>query len=118
MTGAEALAHSRLNSTINFTVVAPSGVPLAYWGYRKNSALAGTCSAWLLSTPEMDKWPVTFARFSKARLEELFETNWSVDVYVWLGHTKALRWLEWLGFEQIRSVGAFTVMRASRGGGA
>lgn len=72
------------------------GVPLAVFGYAGDLIGMG-CVPWLISTREVDRHPVAFARASR-RIVGLMGELGHLENLVDARHTVCVRWLKWLGF--------------------
>jgi hypothetical protein len=73
---------------------------IAIGGAGGAGALDGrTGVVWLLSSVLADRYPVSFGKYTRALFGDL-KRHYDVLVnYTDARYTKALRWLEWLGFE-------------------
>ena len=94
------------------------GEVLAYWGVREDCIVGGRASVWCLSTPAMDRYPRHAARESLMLLESLLQTHYHLTCIVDSEYTRAVRWLEWLGFERGPKIGRLMEMHIMRGGAA
>lgn len=116
----EALADSRERSEGHMEVWHGADL-LCEWGYRTDSFLSQTASAWMLSFAPMERHKVFAARQSLSFLKQLLERYRTVRCIVSVEHGLAQRWLLWLGF-QVESVfvapggGTFYGLRIDRGG--
>ena len=54
---------------------------------------------WLLATNYFDDYKNIFKKKCKDVFKEVMEGKKYVYNYVYAGHTKAIRWIEWLGFK-------------------
>jgi hypothetical protein len=54
--------------------------------------------AWLLSSVLADRYPVSFGKYTRALFESLKREYDALVNFTDAGYSKALRWLEWLGF--------------------
>lgn len=86
---------------------------MAIWGYRQ--PFIGCVTIWLLTTPMVDKYPVTFYREGKRLLDLIMAEFGLVECYVWRPYKKARTWLERLGFKaypvhELNSISPFTRM--------
>lgn len=96
------------------------GKVIAAWGFRLRGFLTRTVDAWLLTSPEVSDHKVKFARKTKAWVEMMFKRGYAaIYVEVHEPYHDAVKWLRWLGFEQVdvRIVGSerFLIMRKDRG---
>lgn len=55
--------------------------------------------AWLLSSALADRYPVSFCKYTRELFGELKLRYDTLVNYTDAGYAKALRWMEWLGFE-------------------
>ncbi len=92
------------------------GEPVAYWGWKAHSLLSSRANVWMLSTPEAELHPLTFARESVRLRDELLGRFTALVADVHAAHTVAVRWLEWLGFRVVaaRAVGPETFYTMQR----
>lgn len=89
-------AHSRETYTIRF-----NGQPAGMFGvaiHPAGTTLAPIGVAWLLTTPVVDKYPVTFFRESKRVVKEFASRYGLLMNFVDARYTRALLWAERLGF--------------------
>lgn len=114
----EAVEQSIRLSTESFVCRGPDGEILAYWGYREDSLISGRCSVWMLSTPDIEFNQRFFARESRRITELLLATHFQLICLVDVNYVRAVRWLEWLGYEPLHYHGRFVQMRITRGGAA
>jgi len=89
-----------------YTMVDPEGKPAGLLGV---SLLATSGLIWLLGTPSIEQYGITFLRQCKPFLERLFEEAnrdllWN---YTYKLNTLHHKWLKWLGFSFVREVGDF-----------
>lgn len=63
------------------------------------SMLSGTGTPWMLGSDVVAKHARVFLRGSRVWLENEQERWQSLSNYVDVRHTRAVRWLKWLGFE-------------------
>lgn len=117
MSPGEAVLDSIRRSTEAYTVVW-EGEVLAYWGVREDCIIGGRASVWMLSTPAMDRYPRWTARSSRYLVEQLLSDHYYLSAFVDCEYTRAVRWLEWLGFERGSKLGRFMEMHITRGGAA
>lgn len=119
MTGREALRFSMERSDYSYVFVNPkNNIPIAFFGWRNDSACCASCKAWMLSTPELERCSVFFLRHSRRVLETLLADHYSVEVLVDHSYTKAVRWLEWLGFRREGVLDHFSTYVITKGGRA
>jgi hypothetical protein len=91
------VAYSIACSRPGFAVVA-DGIPAALFGIGP-SLEKGLGVPWLLATPEIERWPVTFYRMSKRLFPRLASGYDRLVNWVDARNVLSLRWLAWLGFE-------------------
>lgn len=99
----EALRVSMDASHINYTSRYKGSV-VAYWGIRHDNVLLNHVSMWCLTTPVADTCRVFFARESQRMTERLLYQYDRISCLVYSGHSRARRWLTWLGFEEVEEV--------------
>jgi hypothetical protein len=114
MTPVEAVYQSINLSVWSYTVKSEEGEVLAYWGYAPSSFMGNSCRAWLLSTPAVERHRRAFAEASTHYLEQLLSQFPQVYVEVDREYTRAVRWLEWLGFYPVNIGERFTLMCVER----
>jgi len=84
---------------------------LCVWGVSPATVLGDQAQLWMLSTTELPKHPISFARVSKQIFAELMAVYPSSIIAVHTPYTRSMRWAKWLGFRPWREVGEFTLMR-------
>jgi hypothetical protein len=92
----ESLDHSERAYTALF-----GGEVACMWGVEhvRYSALSGRVgAAWLLTTPLVERYPVTFIRHCREELDKLFETYDLLVNAIDGRHVQAVRWAARLGF--------------------
>lgn len=109
--------HSGVTSGITYTLVDKYEMPVALLGVTKTSQEAQDGLIWLLGTPVLEQYPMTFLRRCKPVLEALYDEA-NVDL-LW-NHTHKPnivhhKWLKWLGFSFLREVGDFYEFARIRG---
>ena len=114
MSGLEAVYQSVNLSVWSSIVKSEEGETLAYWGYAPSSFMGNSCRAWLLSTPAVEYHKRAFMEASVAYLEQLLLHYPQVYVEVDWKYTRAVRWLEWLGFYPVNIGEKFMLMCAER----
>ena len=117
MSPAEAVMDSVRRSDEAYRVVY-EGEVLAYWGLREDCIVGGRASVWCLSTPAMDRHPGFAARESLMLVESLLTDHYHLSCIVDSDYKRAVRWLEWLGFERGHKIGRLMEMHITRGGAA
>lgn len=89
------------------TVVGPSGKPAAMFGLTGGTGEDAT--VWLLGTPEITSFPMTFLRQSRLWMDHLCRPIRGIDRvkgvgnWVDLRNTKHVDWLRWMGFTKTSS---------------
>jgi hypothetical protein len=68
-------------------------------GVAEASDKSGSGVVWLTGTDLIDEAPIEFLRLSKLVLAEMLEIYEHLWNYADYRHTKALLWLQWLGFD-------------------
>lgn len=86
--------------------------PICMWGIAQESLVGNLGVPWMISTTSMDKYAVTFLRHCRDQVLEVLKSYaWLVN-YVDARNIRAMRWLEWLGFEidaEPQPYGAFSM---------
>ena len=75
-----------------------NGEVAAMWGVSPAAILSSTGVPWLLSSPAVDRHPVTFLRGSRALVDDLHDGYPVLRNYVDARYERCIRWLRWLGF--------------------
>lgn len=114
----EALTLSAARSDEVFHAM-KGNVLLATWGYRMDSVVANSASVWMFSEEAANAHRVHFARESERLMWTLLRRFNTLTCEVHAAHTVACRWLEWLGFREVRTRmygdEVFYVMQRDRG---
>lgn len=97
LTPAEAITSCVGNSVASF-IVTVNGELVATWGYVVKNPLSGIGYPWLLTTPEIEKYKMFFARTSCHTRDFLLTRFNRLEVLVAADYLRAQAWLEWLGF--------------------
>ncbi len=74
-----------------------AGEPVCIFGIGIGSLLTGVARPWLLGTPEVEHYPVTFLRSNRPVVQGWAE-RFTLENYVDARHTSSIKWLRWLGF--------------------
>ncbi|MEG3618246.1 hypothetical protein V5T82_07280 [Magnetovibrio sp. PR-2] len=94
-------------------VVLHEGVPMVLYG--ANPSVAALIFA-LIGTDQLDRFPKTFTRSSRSYVRNRLREHFPMTGLVFpdVENTKTIRWLDRIGFEQVRPVkapnGAFMLM--------
>lgn len=94
------------NSDLCYTLLSPEGEPAAIMGISPQPYFKGFGSIWLLGTPLIEKYPMTFLRNTKPVLQGMFEDT-GYDAFYNYTYAKNLlhhKWLKWTGFTFLRKV--------------
>lgn len=96
------------------------GLVIAMWGFRIRGFLTQSVDAWLLTSEEVAKHKVKFARKTKQWVQEMFARGYTaIYAEVHTSYLDAIKWLLWLGFRRVdqRVVGSevFLIMKKDRG---
>lgn len=75
------------------------GEPVCMFGVAPASLLTSTGRPWMIGTDLIDRYSTTFLRRCKGRVREMLRYYQSLENYVDLRNERAIRWLDWLGFE-------------------
>jgi len=100
----EAVTLSVQKSEQVWVASAPEGA-VCIWGVERTTLIGGALG-WLLTSNLIDKYSRPFLRQAKSCIVDLHKQYGYIDNYVDSRHTRALRFLEWLGFE-IASKGVY-----------
>lgn len=92
----QALKASIANA-IEHYVISYDGVPAIMLGVSRPSELSETNLAWLVATPVILEHPFLFLEYSKIIHEAWVNRYRVLTNYVDVRHTRAVRWLQWLG---------------------
>lgn len=94
--------YRALKSSFDGSVIAWTGMvddnPVCMLGVSPLDILGGVGSPWLLGTPEVRKYAVTFLRLSRQYVCKMLDIFPHLINFVDVRHTIAIRWLKWLGF--------------------
>ena len=80
------------------------GKLVAAWGVIPRTIACRTGIPWLVATDAMEGVWMSFLTLSEAELEEVAEGYDVLTNFVWVENEKAIRWLQWLGFEMVETV--------------
>lgn len=95
----EALRRSYDLSTHVWAVRAqPMAPPIALWGVGPLSLIDGKGCPWLLASDDFETHGLDIARLSRPLLDKMRTIYPRLENRVDARHTKAVRWLSWLGF--------------------
>lgn len=92
----------------NYTMVAPTGIPVGLLGVGK-SIIEDAGSIWLCATDDIVKYQMTFLRHSKQVLKELQQDYLALHNYVDARNSLHIKWLKWMGFTFINRFERFGV---------
>jgi hypothetical protein len=95
---AEALRRSCDFSTHVWVVREIDGRPIALWGVGPLSLVEGRGCPWLLASDDFATLGPDIARLSRSLLAGMRDLYPRLENHVDARHTKAVRWLSWLGF--------------------
>lgn len=95
-----ALTYSLLASDEAWSVISPeTGEPFAMFGGRGGTLLRPEGKAWLLSTDEIGRWRLPFAKHSRYYVREMARAMGDLTNYVDVRNVASIAWLKWLGAE-------------------
>ncbi len=94
----KALSESLERSAAAWTGMVGDSRPVCMFGVTPMDILAGVGSPWLLGTEELQKYAVTFLKLNRQYLAKMLDLFPHLVNYVDARHTRAIRWLKWLGF--------------------
>ena len=97
MTPAESLHYSMTMSPIAYTAL-EGDTPICMFGAGTANPLSFTGSPWLLATDDLDRWGFQLGKLCRRYVVEMFDRFDYLCNYVDERNTKAVRWLEWIGF--------------------
>ena len=95
---AEALRRSYELSSHVWAVREFSGLPIALWGVGPLSLVEGRGCPWLLATDAFEGLGPDIARLSRPLMAAMRDLYPHLENRVDARHTRAVRWLSWLGF--------------------
>jgi hypothetical protein len=95
---AEALRRSYELSSHVWTVRGDDGRPIALWGVGPLSLIEGRGCPWLLAADAFETLGPGIARLSRPLLAAMRDLYPRLENHIDARHTKAVRWLSWLGF--------------------
>lgn len=96
LTPREALRTSYRNAILRRTAFV-DGEIAAMWGLG-GAMLSDAGSPWLMTTPAVEKMPVTFLKVGRAQLDEMLLQRAFLFNFVQASYSRACRFLEVLGF--------------------
>ncbi len=97
-TPCRALADSLADSAAAWTGLV-NGVPVCMFGVNPSGLSAGAGSPWLLGTPEIERYALTFLRLNKGYVARMLGLFPHLVNYVDARNHASIRWLKWLGFK-------------------
>lgn len=95
--GVEAIQRS-MDDSIASECLLVDGEPAAVLGFAMPDLMSGTGTPWILTTPAVEKYPTAFARATKRILNRAFDVAQRLENVTDARYTKAIAWIEWLGF--------------------
>ena len=99
-TGADPVIALMVSQAMGNCVVAEfDGVPVAIFGLPVVSQLPRTGVPWMMGTDALDDMPAALGRVSAEVVDQWKEQVDAMVNYVDSRNRKAVKWLEWLGFE-------------------
>jgi hypothetical protein len=75
------------------------GLVVAIFGASNGSLLTGTGVPWLISSNEVEHYPMTFLRHSRPLLTEMLRDYRLLENWADVRNVKACCWLRWMGFQ-------------------
>jgi hypothetical protein len=101
----DALRTSCDVSNVLYTLVDPDGKPAALLGVAPGS-YPRFGAIWMLGTPSIEQYRMTFLKNCKLAMPTLFEESGSDALYnyTYSGNPVHHSWLQWMGFTFIRKV--------------
>jgi hypothetical protein len=87
-----------ISASVNALYVACAGAPMGIFGYAAPSLIGRGCEPWLITTDEVERHPIAFARASRRVLPLMRAELGGLTNVVDVRHTVCIRWLKWLGF--------------------
>lgn len=102
----DALTQGFHNSQVCYTLISPEGEPGAILGVTPNEVYPSFGLIWMLGTPVIEKYPMTFLRNTKSAVGILFDqTGYDAFFnYTYASNTVHHKWLKWSGFTFLRKV--------------
>lgn len=103
---------------ITYTLMEPNGPIAGMLGVTKSHPEAKDGLVWMLATPAIEQYPMTFLRRCKPVLDRLYDESgcellWN---HTHKPNTVHHKWLKWLGFSFLREVGDFYEFARLKGG--
>lgn len=87
-----------------WTFGARPGEPVGLFGVDPSPAGLPVGIIWMVSTPELERWPFHFLRISRTVVDQLNEQFPVLTNLVDARNTTHVRWLRWMGFSFLRTV--------------
>lgn len=92
-----------MRSAIRYSDVAMTGfadgVPVCMWGVTRESLIGNIGVPWMIATERLEKHARLFIRKCRKPLMEMRKEYDILTNYVDARNTRAIRWLEWMGFK-------------------
>lgn len=95
--GEDAIMHSMRGSLL-CECLTVDGEPAAVVGIALESFTGGAGCPWMLTTPAVERYPRAFARLTRTLLARGLLMTDRLENVIDARYTRAIRWLEWLGF--------------------
>lgn len=80
-----------------WALITPLGDPCAILGVHETEE-PGCGKIWMLGTPEIEKYPMTFLKNCRPVLDELFKDYKLLSNWSYYKNEVHHKWLQWLGF--------------------
>ena len=87
--------------------MADEGTAELVWGWDEIPGVKDTAVIWMVSTPAINEHASSFAPVSRVMIETVNSYYPFLTNYIDARNTRHIRWLKWLGFEQLRRIDKF-----------
>lgn len=103
-----------IDSSLGAYTIEDENQVIAFWGYRPSSMVGESCYVWMAATPAYRFYSYRLLRISRGCI------NWLLGLYPVVfatadtSYSRAVVWLEWLGFKTYGTNGIFVQMKQER----
>lgn len=104
------LLHDTLERASPMYTCLEDGAPMCMWGIEQRT-LTSNYMLWMLTTEFVDRNPIRFLRESRRFVQWGAATYGSLIGVVDSEFEISIRWLRWLGFREVSSLGPYKQMR-------
>lgn len=95
--------YRALSGSLDRSVAAWTGMvrdePVCMFGVSPLDILGGVGCPWILTTPEVQRFAVTFLKLNREYLHRMLEIFPKLINFVDARHRRGIAWLKWLGFK-------------------